>query len=82
MKNFDQRQKLEKQIAKLKRQLSSSASPIGDWKGIKQREYADTGRPAPYKDEEMKTYYEERFAVRAQINELKSELEQLPQTDE
>lgn len=82
MKNFNKRQDIEKKIAKLKRQLSSSESPIGDWKGIKQREYADAGKPKPYTDEVMKIYYEKRFAVRAQINELQKELEELPETEE
>lgn len=71
-------QKLQKQIARLKRQLSSSESPVGDWKGIKQREYIDAGRKAPYDETEMQSYYAERLAIRQQINTLERSLEALP----
>ena len=77
-KEINERQNIEKQIGRLQRQLSSSTSPIGDWKGIKQREYADAGRPAPYSAEVMKDYYDKRFAVRAKINELQAQLAALP----
>ncbi len=77
-KEINERQNLENQIGRLKRQLSSSESPIGDWKGIKQREYVDAGRPAPYSAEVMKEYYDKRFAVRAQINNLEAQLAALP----
>lgn len=78
MKQINERQNIEKQIGKLKRQLASSESPIGDWKGIKQREYVDAGMPKPYTDEVMKTYYAQRFAVRKKINELEAQLAALP----
>lgn len=60
------------EIANLKTQLSSDASPIGDWKGIKQREYKDMGLEQPYTDDEMLEYHKERQSVRAKINELQS----------
>lgn len=78
MKQINERQNIEKQIGKLKRQLASSESPIGDWKGIKQREYIDAGMPKPYTDEVMKTYYAQRFAVRKEINKLEAQLAALP----
>lgn len=79
MKNqINEREKLEKQIGRLKRQLSSSESPIGDWKGIKQREYVEAGLPAPYTDAQMKTYREQRIAVRTQINNLQAQIAALP----
>lgn len=78
MKQINERQNIEKQIGKLKRQLASSESPIGDWKGIKQREYIDAGMSKPYTDEVMKTYYAQRFAVRKEINELEAQLAALP----
>ena len=71
-------QQIQKQIAHLKRQLSSNESPVGDWKGIKQREYIDAGRPAPYDETEMQSYYAERLAIRQQINTLEKELAALP----
>lgn len=71
-------QKIQSQIARLRRQLSSSSSPVGDWKGIKQREYIDAGRPAPYKEAEMQKYYAERLAIRQQINTLEKSLAALP----
>lgn len=69
---------ISQQIADLKQSLSSHQSPIGDWKGIKQREYVDAGMPKPYTDEVMKTYYAQRFAVRKKINELEAQLAALP----
>lgn len=72
---LDQRHETEREIARLKRKLSSSASPIGDWKGIKYREYIDAGLPAPYSEKEMKNYYAQRVAVRERINELQAQLE-------
>ncbi len=77
-KEINERQNLEKQIGRLQRQLSSSTSPIGDWKGIKQEEYKKTGRPQPYSDADMKEYYDKRFAVRAKINELQAQIAALP----
>lgn len=71
-------QQLQKQIARLKRQLASPESPVGDWKGIKQREYVDAGRPAPYDEVTMQAYYAERLAIRQQINTLERSLEALP----
>lgn len=67
-------QQIQSQISKLKRKLSSPESPVGDWKGIKQREYVDAGRPAPYKETDMQAYYAERLAIRQQINTLEKAL--------
>ncbi|MDE7330118.1 MAG: hypothetical protein K2N30_03340 [Clostridia bacterium] len=76
MKEQNKTQQIQKEIARLRRKLDSSLSPIGDWKGIKQREYIDAGRAAPYSAVEMQKYYNERFAVRQQINKLEKELEE------
>lgn len=71
-------QQIQSKIGRLKRQLSSSESPVGDWKGIKQREYIDAGRPAPYDETEMQEYYAKRLAIRQQINTLEKAFEALP----
>ena len=71
-------QQIQSKISRLKRQLSSPNSPVGDWKGIKQREYIDAGRPAPYSEEQMQAYYAERLAIRQQINTLEKALAALP----
>lgn len=62
------------EIANLKTQLSSDASPIGDWKGIKQREYKEMGLEQPYTDEEMLEYHKQRQAIREKINDLQEQL--------
>lgn len=71
-------QRIQSKIGRLKRQLASPESPVGDWKGIKQREYIDAGRPAPYNETQMQAYYAERLAIRQQINTLEKELATLP----
>lgn len=65
---------IQSQIGRLKRKLSSPESPVGDWKGIKQREYIDAGRPAPYSEAVMQKYYADRLAIRQQINTLEKSL--------
>ncbi len=62
--------KIYQQIVDLKSELTSHESPIGDWKGIKQREFIDLGLTPPYSEEDMKDYHKKRQAVRAKINEL------------
>lgn len=62
------------EIANLKQSLSSHVSPIGDWKGIKQREYIEMGLTPPYSAEEMQDYYARRKSARDRINELENEL--------
>lgn len=62
--------KIYQQIVDLKSELSSDASPIGDWKGIKQREFTDLGLTPPYSEKDMQEYHKKRQAVRAKINEL------------
>ena len=62
--------KIYQQIVDLKSQLTSHESPIGDWKGIKQREFVDLGLTPQYSEEDMKEYHKKRQAVRAKINEL------------
>lgn len=74
LKKENETQDVYNEIANLKTQLSSDASPIGDWKGIKQREYKDMGLEQPYTDDEMLEYHKQRQAVRAKINELQEKL--------
>lgn len=74
MKEQNKAQQIQSQIGRLKRKLASSESPVGDWKGIKQREYIDAGRPAPYTEAVMQAYYAERLAIRQQINTLEKSL--------
>lgn len=75
MKNqLNKAQQIQSQIGRLKRKLASPESPVGDWKGIKQREYIDAGRPAPYSETEMQAYYAERLSIRQQINTLEKAL--------
>lgn len=71
-------QQIQSKIGRLKRRLSSSNSPVGDWKGIKQEEYIKAGRPAPYTEVQMQEYYAKRLAIRQQINTLEKALEALP----
>lgn len=74
LKKENETQDVYNEIANLKTQLSSDASPIGDWKGIKQREYKEMGLEQPYTDDEMLEYHKQRQAVRAKINELQEKL--------
>lgn len=70
----DPRSAMRQEIADLKQSLSSHVSPIGDWKGIKQREYIDMGLTPPYSDDDMQEYYSARKAARDRINELEKAL--------
>lgn len=62
----------EQEIRNLQAQLSSTASPIGDWKVAKFYEYVLAGLEAPYDIQELHT---ERQAIRDRINTLQTELE-------
>lgn len=62
----------EQEIRNLQAQLSSTASPIGDWKVAKVYEYVLAGLETPYDIQELHT---ERQAIRDRINTLQTELE-------
>lgn len=66
----EQYQALFMQICNLKADLTSNASPIGDWKVIKCVEAQLAGETAPY---DIETLREQRQAVREQINELEEQ---------
>lgn len=66
---------IRNKIANLQCSLNSHVSPIGDWKGIKQREFIDLGLTPPYSAEEMLDYHQKRQAVRDEINSLQAQLE-------
>jgi len=65
---------LQTELNCLMSDLSSPASPIGDWKVAKAQEYALAGLPAPYDIAEL---HSRRQAVRDRINEIRAELEAL-----
>lgn len=62
----------EQEIRNLTSSLTSTASPIGDWKVSKYMEYQAMGMEAPYDIYELHT---QRQAVRDKINELRDEIE-------
>lgn len=62
----------EQEIRNLTSSLTSTASPIGDWKVSKYMEYQALGMEAPYDIYEL---HEKRQAVRDRINELRDEIE-------
>lgn len=74
VEEMEKNQQIQNEIANLKLELSSQASPIGDWKGIKYNEFAAMKKPAPYTEEEMQDYYQKRQAVRDKINTLQEQL--------
>jgi len=74
MSREDKMMTLQTQISCLMSDLSSPASPIGDWKVAKCQEYALAGMALPYDIAEL---HRERQAVRDRINELRAELEAL-----
>lgn len=69
---LDERAQKEQEIRNLQSMLSSTASPIGDWKIAKAYEYTLAGLDAPYDLEELHT---ERQAIRDRINDLQEELD-------
>ena len=64
----------QQEIINLQSQLSSSASPIGDWKVIKCYEAKMQKIEPPYDIDELMT---KRQAVRDKINKLQDELSSL-----
>lgn len=68
--NKEQQRKMGQMYA-LIQELTSPASPIGDWKIAKMQEYLAAGLATPY---EIADLYAQRQAVRDAINELKAEL--------
>lgn len=61
----------EQEIRNLTSSLTSTASPIGDWKVSKYMEYQALGIEAPYDIYEL---HEKRQAVRNRINILQEEI--------
>lgn len=72
----EKRQELEQEIRNLQADLSSTASPIGDWKVAKAYEYQLAGLKAPYDVQEL---HEKRQVVRNRINEIQEELDNDPE---
>ncbi len=66
----DEYQELYMKICNLKADLTSNASPIGDWKVIKCIEAQLAGEELPYDLEALRA---ERQAVRTQINEYEAQ---------
>ena len=71
---MNEKEKLEQEIRDLTSELQSPVSEIGDWKIIKCNEYAMKGEPCPYDIDELHT---KREAVRARINEIQKQLENM-----
>lgn len=69
---IDERMEKEQEIRNLQSILSSTASPIGDWKIAKHMEYTLLGMDSPYDIEALHT---ERQAIRDRINVLQEELD-------
>ncbi len=67
---IDERMEKEQEIRNLQSMLSSTASPIGDWKIAKHMEYTLLGMDSPYDIEALHT---ERQAIRDRINDLQEE---------
>lgn len=65
------RELIEAELRVLHSQLSADSSPIGDWKNLKQ---LDTNA---YSEEEMAEYRAQRAVVRARIEELEAQLEDM-----
>lgn len=70
-KKHEERMRKEIEVNILISQLSTTNSPIGDWKVIKCYEAKLKGEPMPYDVDELMT---ERQKVRDRINELQAEL--------
>ena len=69
---IDERMEKEQEIRNLQSMLSSTASPIGDWKIAKHMEYTLLGMDSPY---DIEALHAERQAVRDRINDLQEELD-------
>lgn len=68
----EERMLKEQEILNLTADLSSAASPIGDWKVAKYQEYILAGLEAPYDIDDL---HAKRQAARDRINELQEELQ-------
>ncbi len=68
----DERMEKEQEIRNLQSMLSSTASPIGDWKIAKHMEYTLLGMDSPY---DIEALHAERQAIRDRINNLQEELD-------
>lgn len=73
---MNEREQLAQELCNLQCDLSSSASPIGDWKVVKSYEYALLGEEPPYNVQEL---HAQRQAVRDRINEIQTILENMPE---
>lgn len=69
---MDEKARIEQEIRNLESELSSTVSPIGDWKVCKCYEYSLVGKEPPYDMVELNA---QRQAVRDRINELQKQLE-------
>ena len=69
---IDERMEKEQEIRNLQSMLSSTASPIGDWKIAKHMEYTLLGMDSPY---DIEALHAERQAIRDRINDLQEELD-------
>jgi hypothetical protein len=76
---MNERERLEQKIRDLTSQLTSSCSPIGDWKIAKYQEYLAIGQQAPYDINEL---HAQRQAIRDEINRTREEIENLPENNE
>lgn len=72
--HFDERNALNAEMAQLMGNLSSSASPIGDWKLARIQEARLMGAPDPY---DLNTLVKDRQDTRDRINEIEIELKRL-----
>lgn len=68
----EEREIKEQEIRNLQSELSSTASPVGDWKVAKCYEYQLAGLEAPYDINEL---HAQRDSIRQRINEIQEELE-------
>lgn len=75
----DKIREFEQEIINLSFKLSSSSSPIGDWKIIKASEYNLKGLPVPY---DMQEIMEERQLIRDRINSIQNTIEILKNRNE
>ena len=73
MKN-EEREQIEARIRDLVSKLDASTSPYGDWKVIKCYEAKLLNEESPYDIDELMTA---RQAIRDEINELQTKLEEL-----
>ncbi len=72
----EEREQKEQEIRNLMQDLTSPASPIGDWKIIKIQEYSLMQRTVPY---DVNDLHAKRQAARDRINQLQEELALLAQ---